>query len=59
MPDDLTRKRPQDSRRINLDQEHEVRYWCDKFDCTEKELQDAVSRVGDSAAVVQRYLRLK
>ena len=56
MPDDLTKKRPQDARRINLDQDHEVRYWRNKFNCTKKELQDAVERVGNSAAKVQRYL---
>ena len=56
MPDDLKKKRPQDSQRINLHQDHEVRYWCKKFSCTKKELQDAVKRVGDSAADVQRYL---
>lgn len=59
MPDDLTRKRPHDSQRINLDQEHEVQYWCDKFDCTEEELREAVSLIGDSSAVVQRYLSLR
>ena len=59
MPDDLTKKRPHDSQRINLNQDHEVRYWCNKFNCTKKELQDAVSLIGDSAAVVQRYLSLR
>ena len=59
MPDDLTRKRPEDSKRINLGQEHEIQYWCDKFGCTRKQLRDAVKQVGDSAAIVQRYLTLR
>ena len=59
MPDNLKKKRPQDSQRTNLHQDHEVRYWCNKFNCTKEELQDAVSLVGDSAATVQRYLSLK
>ena len=58
MPDDLTGSRPEHSQRITLDQDHEIRYWCKRFDCTEKELRDAVSLVGDSAATAQRYLSL-
>ncbi len=58
MPDDLTKTRPQDSQRINLSQDYEIRYWCKKFRCTEKELRDAVSLVGDSATAVQTYLSL-
>lgn len=56
MPDNLTKKRPEDSQRINLNQPYEVQYWCDKFDCTEDDLQDAVDAVGNSAADVQTYL---
>lgn len=59
MPDDLDRRAPEDPKRINLNQDHEVEYWCDKFDCSEKELRNAVSKVGDSASTVQRYLSLK
>ena len=56
MPDDLT-KRQRDRKRINLSQDYEVRDWCRKFDCTKKELEDAVDAVGDYADDVARYLR--
>lgn len=59
MPDDLDRRAPEDPKRININQDHEVEYWCDKFDCTEKQLRDAVRLVGDSAATVKRYLGLR
>ena len=58
MPDDLTKRRLRDSHLINHDQECEVRYWCDRFDCTTEELQDAAGLVGDSVAAVQTSLSL-
>ena len=58
MPDDLTRRGPEDPHYINLDQDHEVRYWCRKLDCTEEELRDAVSVVGNSVRTVRKYLSL-
>ena len=56
MPDDLKKKRPQDAKRINLGQPHEVRYWCSRFQCSELKLRQAVDAVGDSAARVGDYL---
>ncbi len=56
MPDNLTKKRPQDAKRVNLSQPYEIKYWCWKWDCTEKELRQAVKAVGDSAAKVGQYL---
>ena len=58
MPDDLTRKGPEDPRFINVNQDHEIRYWCQEFDCTEKELRDAVRLVGNSARAVRNFLSL-
>ena len=58
MPDDLTRRGPEDPRYINLNQDHEVRHWCLELNCTEKELRDAVSLVGNSARAVKTYLSL-
>ena len=54
--DDLQIRGPLDSNRINLREPYEVSYWCKKFKCTVKELQDAVHAVGVSAAKVQAYL---
>jgi hypothetical protein len=41
MSDDLKNKGPQDRARINLHEEHEVRYWTKKFGVTEDELKKA------------------
>lgn len=56
MPDDLGIKRPLDSERINVNQDHEVDYWTDKLDVTEKELRKAVDQVGTSVDEVEKYL---
>ena len=57
MPDDKRKKIPQDSNRISLSDPDEVRYWCAKFRCTKKELEDAVAAVGDSASKVEAWIR--
>ena len=56
MPDDKTIRHPHDGKRININQDYEVKKWCDIFDCTEQELVDAVEAVGDSAVAVGNYL---
>ena len=48
MADDTTLRGGQDRKRINLQQEHEVRYWSEKFGCTPEELRAAVARAGSS-----------
>ena len=57
MPDDKTKKRPQDASRINLGQSYEVEYWCNHFDCSEDELRKAVDKVGTSNEAVADYLK--
>lgn len=57
MPDDKTKKRPQDASRINLSQPYEVEYWCDYFGCSEDELKKAVDKVGTSKEAVSDYLK--
>ena len=42
--------------RIRLNELPDVRYWCEKLDCTPAELRKAVSLVGNSAAAVERIL---
>src|SRR5262245_53990664 len=56
MTDNLKDRGPQDRSRISLEQEHEVRYWSKKFQCTEEELRAAVGRVGASATLVEQLL---
>jgi hypothetical protein len=56
MSDDLKNKGPQDRARINLHEEHEVRYWTKKFGVTEDELKKAVASAGVSAEAVAKKL---
>lgn len=48
---------PADTGRVNLNEEWEVRWWCDRFGCTEMALRGAVDRVGNRAGDVERQLR--
>ena len=57
MSDDLTRKRPEDSNRINIHQDWEVNYWAKKFGVTEIVLRQAVSEVGSMVIDVKQWLR--
>jgi hypothetical protein len=41
MADDKTKRHPQDAQRVNVNEEYEVRYWCETFGCTEPELRAA------------------
>ena len=56
MPDDLTRRRPEDPKKINVNQSWEIDYWTDKLGVTEQQLRNAVSEVGPLVADVKRYL---
>lgn len=56
MPDDLKKRGPRDRNRINLSQPYEVRYWCDVFGCTKKQLSDAVDAVGTYRTDVEKFL---
>lgn len=56
MADDLTKRGAGDRSRVNVNEVHEVRYWCQKYGCTEAQLRAAVSRVGVMAADVERHL---
>ena len=57
MPDDLTKRHPQDASRINLGQQWEVAFWVEKLHTTEAKLRDAVSKVGGSVSAVKDYLK--
>lgn len=60
MPDDLAVTGPEDGRTISMNQDHEVRYWCEKFSrsfkCEKHHLQKAVDKVGNRARDVDRWL---
>jgi hypothetical protein len=56
MSDDLKNRGPQDASRINLQEEHEVRYWTQALGVTREQLEAAVRAVGVSADAVRRQL---
>ena len=56
MSDDTTLRAPQDSCRISLQEDYEVRYWTDKFGVSRDRLADAVKAVGHGADAVARHL---
>ena len=56
MADDRTKRGAQDRSKINLDQEHEIRYWTREFGVSEAALTVAVANVGSSVHAVWREL---
>ncbi len=56
MADDPSNRGPQDRSRINVNQEHELRYWSKKFAVSAVELKAAVQKVGTSAKDVEKEL---
>ena len=57
MADDTSKRNPQDSRRINIHEEHEVQYWTKKFGVSRDKLEAAVKKVGVMATDVERELK--
>ena len=56
MADDLTKRGPQDALRINVHEDHELRYWTGALGITEDELKAAVKEVGVMAKDVRKHL---
>ena len=54
MPDNKTLTTPADATRINIHEDYEVRYWCEKFGCTPEQLTAAVQKAGVMSADVQK-----
>jgi hypothetical protein len=59
MADDTNMRGPQDRSRINMQQEHEVRYWAEKFGVTKEQLQQAVDQAGPTVDAVEKRLRAR
>lgn len=57
MADDKTARGPQDSARIAMGEDYEVRYWTNKFGVGRDKLQEAVDAVGNSASAVEQHLK--
>lgn len=56
MADDLTKRRPQDARKINVNEKYEVNWWCAHFGVNEATLRAAVKAVGVEAKNVAKHL---
>jgi hypothetical protein len=58
MSDDLNKKGFQDRSRINMNEDHEVAYWTEKFGVTKEELQSAIDAAGsNSVADVENEIK--
>jgi len=56
MSDDKSKRSSQDRKRINLNEDYEVKYWSEKFGISADELRAAVQRYGNMADDVARGL---
>ena len=56
MADDLKNRGAQDRSRVNVHEDHEVRYWTEKWGITKQQLADAVKKAGVSVDAVAREL---
>ena len=59
MSDNLQNRGPQDRARINLHEQHEVKYWTEALGVSKEELERAVKQAGNSAEAVRQHLRTK
>lgn len=56
MSDDRTKRGPQDSKRINVDEDYELRYWSHSLNVSPEKLKQTVQKVGVMADDVRREL---
>lgn len=56
MSDDLNKRGAPDRLRINVHEEHEVRYWTEALGVSREQLEQAVKAVGVMAADVRKHL---
>lgn len=57
MADDKTQTGGQDRKRINLNEDYELRDWAARFGVSIERLRETVLLVGDHADEVERYLK--
>ncbi len=56
MTDDPDKRGPADRKRIDVSQDHELRYWSEELGVTADKLREAVQRVGPMVDDVRRAL---
>lgn len=54
--DNLTKREQPDRSKINMLKAYEVKYWTHALGVTKEQLQQAVDKVGNSAAAVRKEL---
>ena len=54
--DDLKKKGQQDRSKINMHEDHEVKYWTRELGIEKTQLQMLVDKVGNAAAAVRKEL---
>ena len=57
MPDGTDLRVPRNANHIMLWDPVEVRFWCAKFRCSERNLRQAVRAVGESATAVETWFQ--
>lgn len=55
--DDLTRKRPEDPTKININQQWEIDYWTKELGISETKLIALVKKVGPEVSKIKEELR--
>jgi hypothetical protein len=58
MADNLKQTGKPDDARINVEQDHEVRYWSAKFGVSRDDLRRAIDEVGPVVKNVQQHLNI-
>ena len=59
MPDNLTKRHPEDSAKINRNQPYELDAWTKILGCSKEKLLAAIDRVGPIVSDVEKYLAQK
>jgi hypothetical protein len=57
MADDLRKAGKADDTRINIEQDHEVKHWSEKFGVSRDQLRSAVAKVGSMVKNVRDHLQ--
>ncbi|WP_419341110.1 DUF3606 domain-containing protein [Achromobacter sp. PD1] len=56
MSDDLTNRGGQDRARINVNEDHELRYWTKELGVSEQRWKEAANAAGVSVEAVKKHL---
>lgn len=55
MADNVNERGTRDRSRIDVSQEHECRYWSERFGVTPEELKDAVAQIGPRVEDIREW----